>query len=810
MALVGKARKLSAREERDLLRFDFDSTASLSLPRGFSKRTEEGGEQHLCLFKAEVLLRGFCPCAAKASGNEEGEIKRLTENVLPFLDPLLTSESIDTATLHQAKLLHSLLQYRRKYREESLGSLSQIFLDTPPDLSPPHQRLLAEGYSLSGLMHPKQHRRLYYNTKALQCVARAIAGYQDLRDARARSSSHGNKQVRSLDTLFLPEVGGVPELLAQSVLSSQEDLYPSLSDLRQVLIVSSRFQARGVRLRSAVSLARILLLQYPSRTENSSWAESYEANRHSVSLERGHTGPRVEPSTPHEEAVLLLKIALDGIELDTGYSLETNSQSEPMGHSDTPKLRPDSVDIPMRDSCREASEHSLALRVYNLLCLTLTDQSDSLLAPLQHSLRRQFFSQELIWLQYVEVLVSVEKWTLATRALDTLLSHRPGLLPARVLAAKLALDHVSDPSASLRHAGHLVSCGVPLLEARGHALSGLSEARLALRATDTSDRARRLRAARCHLDTAAQRDTRCYEYKLALGCVLAWEGDLTRATSEAQLATSLDPTDPRSSLLLVLILSSQGQRDRALSLCDRLSKKHPLSPEVLLLCARLLLRERGYEEALLACRQCITVWQGRHGGAVPSELFSPFNASMTSGSSGGSVVSESGTGSREGAGRLDAEAAGSLRAIWLLTGRVFLSAGRYSDARSCFREANALRAGRSAQVLWCFGEVERTAGQKGKAKAIFESALSVDPSHPDSLESLGCLLVEDGQVSEGEHFLRLSMGQEERPIALRELGVVHQKRGEYNKSVELLGRSLMLQTCRPIVPFYSLLEKPIL
>ena len=808
MALVGKARRLTQREERELLRFDFESSVSLSLPRSVAKRTEEGAES---LFKAEVLLRGFCPCAAAASGDEQGEIKKLAENVSQFLDPLLNSESIDTTTLHQANLLLAILLYRRKAREDCLNSLTQIFLDTPPELSPPHQRLLAECYSLAALLHLKQHRRLYYCTKCLQAAARAIGGYQELRDMRARSGSHGNKLVRSLDALFLSEVGEVPEQLAQCVLSNQEDLLSSLSELRQVMIVSSRFQARGIRLRSAVSLARILLLRFSHRGDTSSWAESYEANRtHSVSQERADTSNRFEPSSPQEEAILLLKIALDGIELDTGYKLETDSQSELTGHSDTPKLRPDSVDISMRDSCSQASEHSLALSIYNLLCLTLTDQSDSLLAPLQHSLRRQFFSQELIWLQYVEVLVSVEKWTLAMRAVDTLLSHRPTLLPARVLAAKLALDHVADPNASLRHAGHLVSCGVPLLAARGHAVSGLSEVKLALKSTDTSDRKSHLEAARCHLETATKKDTHSYEYKLSLACVLAWEGDITRATSEAQLATSMDPTDPRSSLLLVLILSYHGHADKAISLCDRLSREYPLSLEVLLIAARLKLAARGSDEALLACKQCVSAWQGRHGGAVPSDILSNFNSSITSGSSAGSVV-ESGTGSREGAiGRLDGEALSSLSAIWLLTGRVFLSAGRYNDARSSFREANALRPGRSAEVLCCFGEVERAAGHKGKARAIFETALSVDPSHTESLESLGSLLLEEGLATEGEHYLKLSMGQGERPVALRELGVICQKRGEYARSVELLGRSLLLQTNRPIVPFYSLLERPIL
>ena len=796
MALIGKARKLSAREERDLIRFDFDASLFLSLPRSVSKRTEEGADP---LFKAELLLRGFCPCRAAASGNEEVEIRKLTESVYQYLDPLLTSEAIDTATLHQAKLLHAILLYRRKCREDSLSSLTQIFLDTPPDLSPPHHRLLADCYALAGLMDSKLHRRVYYYTKCLQGTARAISGYQGLRDMRARSSSHGNKPIRSLDTLLLSEVTEIPELLAESVLSSQEDLFSSLSELRQVMIVSSRFQARGVRLRSAVALARILLLKFSDRTNSVTWTESYEANRtHDSSV-------RFEPCTPHEEAVLLLKIALEGIELDTGFCLDTETQSGPIGHTDTPKLRPDSVDISMRSSCREGSQHTFAIRIYNLICLTLADQSESLLAPLQHSLRRQFFSQELLWLQYIEVLVSVQKWTLAMRALETLLSHRPGLLPARMLASKLALEHLGDPSGALRHAGYLVSCGVPLLEARGHALSGLSESRLARRATERSDRWERLSISRRHLETATQKDRNCYEYKLALACVLAWEGDITRATSEAQSATSMDPTDSRSSRLLVLILSSQGQGERALSLCDRLGREYPQCLEVFLLGARLRLRYRGCEDALVACKQCVAVWQGRYGGTVPSDLFSHFNTSVGSGSSSGSLA-ESGT----LVGRLDGEAVSILGAIWLLTGEVFLSAGRHSDARSSFREANSLRPGRSAQILWCLGEVERNAGNKGRAKSIFETALSVDPSHACSLESIGSLLNEEGQVQEGEHFLKLSLGQEERPIALRELGLVYQKRGDYNKSVEMLSRSLLLQTSRPILPFYSLLDKPTL
>ncbi|KAI6646769.1 hypothetical protein LOD99_12889 [Oopsacas minuta] len=799
MALIGKARKLTIREERELLRFDFDPIMSRSLPRAMSKRPEESTD---ALFRAESALRSFCPCAAKKSGDEEGEISKLSENVSHYLEPLLESGTVDTSTQHQAKLIQSILLYRKHNTQECLQLLTEVLMELPPEISPGHHRLLAECYSLAGLSHPKHHRRVYYFTKCIQSVSQAIDGYQVLKDLRARSSSHGGKTVRSLDVMFIAEVRDVPELLTQLILSSQEDLYPTLSSLRQLMISSSRFPSRGVRLVSAVCLAKILILKFSHKTLQN-WSDSFESQK-TISCLREDLPLRLDPSTPQEEAVLVLKTALDGIELDTGYKLETEATNGSPCHNVSHKLRPEFIDTSMRDSCQEASEHNLALRVYNLLCLLLPNPAVGLVPPLQHSLRRQFFSPELVWFQYIQVLVTVGNTKLATRAIDTILTRKPDFLPIRMVACKLTEEN-RQYKKCIQHAEFLKSSEVTMVAAKGYGISGLATARMALRSTDTITLDNLLRESVQLFESAVVKDSGSYEYKYLLACVLAVQGDLSRATLEAQRATAMDPTDHRSPLLLVLILSAQRQNDKALSLCDRLATVFPWSLEVLQLDARLKLHQLGSEEALVSCKNCVAVWQSKFGSSLSTDLF----ASMNSGVSGSSDGSRNGTDSHIKEGRLDGEAVSSLVSIWKLTGEVFLSAGRYSDAKMSFKEANVLHSGRSPDILWCFGEVERTGEHKMKAKSFFESALSIEPQHLDSLESLGSILLDDGNMGQAEHYLQLSLRHGDRPLALRGLGLICQKRGEYDRSVELLGRSLVLQTARPIVPFSSLLDKSI-
>ena len=803
MALLGKARKLSLREERELLRFDFDPFLSHSLPRSLTKKAEEGSD---FLFRAESALRSFSPCNARASGDEDGELRKLNENVSHYLDPLINSHSIDTTTQHQAKLLQVVLLNRTRTEQDCLQILSQLFVDLPSELSPGHHRLLAECYSLAGLSNPRHHRRIYYFIKSLQSVSQAIDGYQGLKDMRARSSSYGGKAVRPLDSLFLSEVQSVPDLLAQSVSSRQEDIQPILSALRQVMISSSRLPARGVRLQSAVALARILALQFSNRT-GGGWSESFEAQK-TISCPRVDLTPKLDPTDPLEETVLLLKIAVDGIELDTGFKLQTEGVSGSTRDTNTSKLRPDFIDTSMRDSCLQASDHALALRVYNLLCLLLSNQTDTLVAPLQHSLRRQFFSQELVWFQYIQVLVSVGSTMLATRAVNTLLSHKPHLTPARLMACKLA-EETGELKTWLYHAAFLHTSTVTTLAARGYSMSGLATARMALRSADKTERAQLLRESAQLFETAVERDTKCHEFKYQLACVLAWEGELVRATAEAQRAIAGDPLDHKASLLLVLVLSAQRHTDKALTLCDRLAREFPLALDVLQTGIRLRLRHSGSEDALLSCKQCVTVWQSKYGSSLSTDLFSSISSGVSSSSDGFKSGTE--THLRENtsshSGRMDGEAVSNLISIWKLTGEMFLSAGRFNDAKMSFKEANLLRHGKSPLLLWCLGEVERRAGHRPKAKILFETALSIDPQLSEALESLGCVLAEEGQLLQAEHYLKLSLRLGDRPIALRELGVVCQKRGEYDRSVELLSRSLRLQTSMPIVPFSSLIDR---
>ena len=803
MALLGKARRLNLREERELLRFDFDPFASHSLPRSLAKKAEEGSDS---LFRAESALRSFSPCSAKASGDEEGELRKLNENVSHYLDPLVNSSSVDTATQHQAKLLRAILLSRTEPRRDCLQILSELFIDLPSELSPGHHRLLAECYSLAGLANSRQHRRIYYFIKSLQSVSQAIDGYQGLKDMRARSSSHGGKGVRPLDSLFLSEVQSVPDLLSQSVCSRQEDTQPTLSALRQVMISSARFPARGVRLQSAVSLARILILQFSNRT-GGGWSESFEAQK-TISCPREDLTPRLDPSSPLEEALLLLKIAVDGIELDTGFKLETEGASGSTRDTNTSKLRPDFIDIPMRDSCRQASDHTLALRVYNLLCLLLPYHTDTLVAPLQHSLRRQFFSQELVWFQYIQVLVSDGSSALATRAVDTLLAHKPHFTPVRLMACRLA-EQAGELKTLLYHAAFLHTSTVTTLAARGYAVSGVATVRMALKSADGIERTQLLRESSQLLETAVGKDTKCHEFKFQLACVLACQGELGRATTEAQRAIAMDPSDYRSSLLLVLVLSAQRLNDKALTLCERLAREFPLALEVLQTRTRLRLKQSGSEDALMSCRQCVAAWQSKYSASLSIDLFSSINLAV-SGSSEGSksgIETQLRDNASSQAGRMDGEAVSSLVSIWKLTGEMFLSAGRFNDARMSFKEANLLRHGKCPQLLWCFGEVERRAGHKVKARSLFETALSIEPQLPEALESLGCVLVEERQLPQAEHYFKLSLRLGDRPIALRELGVICQKRREYERSVELLSRSLRLQTVMPIVPFSSLIER---
>ena len=832
MSVAGKARKLSLKEERELLRFEMDSL-SQTLPKSLSKKSEEGTES---IFRAEAVLRAFCPCSAAAGGKEEEELEQLSQKVSELLSPLLVHSSLDAAVQHQARLLQGVLLYREKQRRESLQYLSDLFLDLPPELSPGHQRLLADCYALTGLMHGKEHRRMYYYSKCLQATAQAVSGYQGLRDQRARSSSHSFKQPRPLDALFLPELEGIPELLAQSVLSHPEDLLPSLSSLRQVMISTARLSARGVRLRSAVSLARILLLLFSSRTEAPAWSESYESSR-GLSCSYEDRPVRFEPSSSQEEATLLLKIAADGVELDAGFRLETGESGPQLrGETETAKIRPDFIDAATHNFCQEASQHSLALQVYSLLSLSLPQQPQSLVQPFQHGLRRQFFSQELVWLQYAEVLVANERHELALRALDTLLSHRPGLLPARLLAAKLSLDWTGYLGQCLRHADALKTCGHILLAAKGFAIAGLATGKLALRESDAEKKPELIKSAARLLRTAVGMDPSCPEFRLHLSALLAWDGDLTGASSEAQTAVSMDLCDHRASLLLTLILTAQGQTERASALSERLLLEFPWELELLQLNARLRLKCGGPEKALSACKRCLSLWQSRYGHILQTDVLSNFSSLNLNGLNPSVTSSEgsrpdssaenptradsyresllsSGEGPAPGGlrgGREVEEAVSSLVSVWRLTGEVFMSAGRRNDALMSFREAATVRQGRSAPLLCCVGEVELSAGNKNGAKVLFESALAIDPQHAASLENLGSLLLGEGQSGQAEHYLRLSVRAEERPVALRLLGLIHQKRGEFEKSVELLRRSLSLQTSQPILPFYIFLDKPLL
>lgn len=825
-------------DERDLYLFEYDITQN-----SHKINTRQYDDTVGNLIKAELAIRQYSSCAAKASNL--GEMVSLNQQVTLLLS---TCKKPNSTYFHQAQLIECILLKRINKDSDSLNLLLTLFPDTPADLSACHSRLLAEGYAIAGLLHKKEHRKLNYYINCMEYVSKAIFYYEELKAKRAKQTKVFTNRI-SLEKIFIPEIQDIPRLLCEEIIrapSSSPNLYSCLTSLRNVIISSVSFLCRGVRLAATMTLAKLILFRFSNEQDNNSWALNYKASLNSGSrtdkdmISFTHLQPFFDPNSPNEEAILLLKIALEGIEMDTGFHLDKSGSMETL-MEDCYHYLPDRCNMDIYDHCKESSQHSTAISLYWLLCISLVEQPESLTCVLQQSLRRQFFSPELIWIQYVESLMMCEEYSICYKALQTLISLRPKLVPARLIACKLTLDYLDTPNDCLTHAESLLLSDNKLIHAKALAIQGLATAKLARGTCEPHLRSDLIAQAISLMQQASSRDPMSSEYKYYYASLLAWNGDLSSASAMTKEALAIDPFDWRSSYLLTVILASQGQHGKALNLCERLKMEFPLENEVLLLIARLKFHHVSTSEALLVCKEAIGNWQLKHGNSLLVDIDISLESASTLFGQTSNVSSNIDRSTISSNSALGVEAGGyndtrrysmfsqnsnadtvplsnyssnqldSLFNLWKMVGEIFTSDGKLTEALKSLKEASQLKPNKSPELLWCLAEVERLAGHSDKAKALYDSALSVAPSHTDTLESLAILLLSQDQIEQAEYYLRRVLDlKPTRPRSLQQMGLLCQKRGDFISAVKYFGKALACQQNQPLIPYESFLDKPLL
>ncbi|XP_030854877.1 tetratricopeptide repeat protein 7B isoform X3 [Strongylocentrotus purpuratus] len=483
-----------------------------------------------------------------------------------------------------------------------------------------------------------------------------------------------------------------------------------------------------------------------------------------------------------------------------------------------------------------------ATAVYDLLTIALTRRAQyQMLSETLDRTMRFSFEEFHLWMQFALSLISSGKFDRALQVLRGCSNVQPDNVTVLLLAAKVCLQHLQQLEEGLEFASKAVEVGKQPLAPRCHMMKGLAYGMMALEATRQDKRCELQRKSLSCFKQATSLDPDDHMAQFQMAMQLALSRQIPEALQRVRLALQLCADDLQSLHLLALLLSAQKQYTEALSVLEAAVLQYPDDFNLQFTKAKLEEVHLGPEEALVTCKQMLEHWRVgyeavQHSSSsrgtglierVTSDRRSLVQMHLAEYSDRDSDArSERGKSSIHNslaASRVEhalsevASSSGSFipktgsqqlwmiqAHIWLAIAELYLSLERPEEAKACVQEASSIFP-LSHQVMHTRGCIHEHNGEWDDAKQGYDSALAINPSHITSLQNLGCVYTQQGNLLMAERILREAVNMDPTSHqAWISLGNVLQASGQCEAAGECMLTGLQLESTNPILPFSTI------
>ncbi|KAK2168370.1 hypothetical protein LSH36_17g03081 [Paralvinella palmiformis] len=450
------------------------------------------------------------------------------------------------------------------------------------------------------------------------------------------------------------------------------------------------------------------------------------------------------------------------------------------------------------------------------------------------------FDEFHIWYQYGLSLICAEKYTRALLVLKECMRLQNQNPTVCLLAAKLCYEKLHMIDEGIEYSLKATEIENNSLKARCFLTLGIGYSLKADQSHLHINRQKYQKKALTMFMRAVSQDSNDYLAYFHLALQQALLCQVSDAMKSVRRALHLQADNIYSLHLLALLLSAQKQHLEALNLMSATLTEYPDNFNLLFSKCKLEEVVHGPEQALLICKQMMTLWKclfeptvefdnhritglmdqimsadhhkliqlqlnemnERDSGSVRAESIAASKVEHTLSevaSSFGSIVHPK-HGSQQ--------TWSLLTQIWLRLGELYLKMEKTESAHACIQEASSIFPV-SYTVSYMRGRLLEQRGEMIEAKKCYENAIAVNPAHVNSLQHLGTVLHDMGNSRQAEKILRDAVNVD--PGSSKSwysLGQVLEALGEFEAAADCLMTSVELETSSSVVPF-TVVPKPL-
>lgn len=739
-----------------------------------------------------------------------------------------------------AHLLLGKLHYAMGMYKDALHHYQQAELDTLTEKQLPGRslRIIAESYAIKGLCLerlPPNSKSKYkiaeWHEQIIKCYE--ISGdltlvYLQEQDKIAMQQQNGTYSAQS-PICTTKHIGPILETALQRapILYIQTgNIQAAVNRYREILSAIESTTTQTLRVTLTRQLAEVLLRRISGadykppedQIDITGAIGNKRANHYSSANSSGspwkpkkYTGPNMFiPRNEYEEMILLLLI------------------SEAMAVRDAV--------LSQSPEFKEARIHAFenATAVYDLLTVVVVrwSQVDLLHESIERAMK---FSHEEahIWTQYALCLVSMGRYMHAYRVLKVVARLSPQKVMPCLLAARLCYEQLNMINEGIewsRKALQREMASPQGMQSRCHLYIGIGHSTLSTNTIVKQDKIYHTNTALDCFQKAQQCDPNDHLAEYYIAHEYAINRQITDAIIHVKIALNLRAEHIPSLHLFALLLSAHKQYSEALHVINSVLEEYPDNLNFLYVKAHLELRSIGGVEALYTISHMLHLWKTLYEDQTNiscneqsekrSETRSIFQfyTSEMSDKDSSSLHAQSLAASR--VEQALSEVASSISSftpkpgpqrawllqlqIWLLLTEVFLILDQPNGAVLSLQEATNIFP-LSHYIMYTRGLLHEYKLEYTEAKQCYQNAVSINPSHIQSLQHLGLVYHYLGSQRLAEKTLRDAAKIDPNSHQTwYNLGMVLESLGEVEAASDCMATALEVETTNPILPILSI------
>ncbi|XP_057315075.1 tetratricopeptide repeat protein 7B-like [Hydractinia symbiolongicarpus] len=490
--------------------------------------------------------------------------------------------------------------------------------------------------------------------------------------------------------------------------------------------------------------------------------------------------------------------------------------------------------------------------IFDLLVLALARcEQYSLAAQSLEKIMHLAFDEFHLWYQFGLSLMCSAKYSQALLIFDQCLKISADNTDVLMLCVKLCINHLHKFQDAISYASKVLHSSTDVHEKASAFLSiGICNNHLAIKAKFSSENQKYLQLSLNALNQAYELDKNDTEILFNLALTQALSKQLSPAIITIRSSLAIDPTSLSCMYLLILLLSAEKKYHEALDVLETAVEEYPEEFNLQIIKVKLTEECHGSQAAVVVCQNLLLLWNEKfnistrltdHIDNAPLDITkSPsYSMSLTKQSlneskahdttaslkkvslaDGTSVYDEDGTTSITASGRFEyalsegtsgaiamygnipiSSAIALLSRFWLLTAECFIHLGDATEASGCILEASSIFP-LSPDVLYMRGRLNELQENSVEAKACYESAMALLPTHTAASQRLALLYHDNGNLVLAEQTLRGCILQDaSNHTAWNDLGVVLESADRNDEAVECFMSSLHLEMSSPVLPY---------